>query len=347
MIYNYVLTHHAIYNSAFDNLILLLERAQNQNIVLIFDNDNHIINHIEHELKQSFNTSDSIFKKIQTLMIELIKNNKIYRNHKSNYNKENIRDYLIEISSKKIEIDGIIVSDDEKNEFDKSIDIEKFNLDETEDKRRNLFNNGIVNVESLSHEFLFKNLKKLTWNSNEVYYYDYNLNSIERGNLYTKWKHGLMFFAKAYAEGFIGNENTKPVLKIYTPLFKKNMNKKNISDIERTNHIKDNFRRISDLEEKVISSVREVIDVELYFYDPKDHENPKRGNIGHNRYVQSYSSVIDFESGLDIFDEKGRIIEHGDWTFALKSKESLKKIRSLPKYNLEDLEKLQNTVESI
>ena len=102
MIYNYVLTHHAIYNSAFDNLILLLERAQNQNIILIFDNDNHIINHIEQELKQSFNTSDSIFKKIQTLMIELIKNNKIYRNHKSNYNKENIRDYLIEISSKKI-----------------------------------------------------------------------------------------------------------------------------------------------------------------------------------------------------------------------------------------------------
>ena len=47
--------------------------------------NHHIINHIEHELKQSFNTSDSIFKKIQTLMIELIKNNKIYRNHKSNY----------------------------------------------------------------------------------------------------------------------------------------------------------------------------------------------------------------------------------------------------------------------
>ena len=45
---------------------------------------------------------------------EQAKNNKIYRNHKSNYNKENIRDYLIEISSKKIEIDGIIVSDDEK-----------------------------------------------------------------------------------------------------------------------------------------------------------------------------------------------------------------------------------------
>jgi len=346
MIYNYTLTHHAIYNSTFDNLLLLLERVENQNIVLILDKANYLINYLDKELKDNHNTSDYIFKKIQTLVIELIKNNKIYRNHESIYNKENISDYLKQILKHKIEIDAVIVSDDEKNDYDNAIDIENYNLHKIENERRELYNKGIVEVEKKSKDFLFNNLKKLTWNSNEVYYYDYNLNKVDREYLQKKWVHGLVFFAKAYADSFIGNNVAKPKLKILTPLYKSRMNDKNKSEIERINYIKENFKRISDLEDKIISKVKEFIDVELFFYDPKDHDNPKRGNKGHNRYVQTYSAIVDFEDGLDIFDANGEVIEHGDWTFALKSKESLGKIRSLVKYTLGDLQKLQTSVES-
>ena len=69
-------------------------------------------------------------------------------------------------------------------------------------------------------------------------------------------------------------------------------------------------------------------------------ENPTQGSRGHNRYIQTLSTIIDVEDGLDIFDHTGNKVKFGDWTFAMKDNESLKNIRNLPKYNELKLQEL-------
>ena len=336
MIYNFVLTHYGFENSIRNEVLSvhlhqLLTNVLYENIVLISDKNNHVWRKIKEGLQDLYKSSDSNLKKIETKMVEVRKSNKIF-NNTTVYDEDNVDQFVKSIEDDNIEIDGIIVNDDKKKLFKNTISMQNYGMEDIEEHRKKFFANGLVDIDRKDRNFLLLQLKKISWNSGRIYYYDFNLSKTDNSYHRRGWVHGF----KLLADSFVMRHQKikgKPLIEIYTPVYKLEMNYSDTTEDKKRAAIKENIKRYEEIDNDIFKPIRDIVDVNFYFYDPKDHTNPPKGKKGHNRYLQTVSTVIDIEDGFDIFDQTGKIIKFADWTFALKSRESLEKIRNLPKYN--------------
>lgn len=342
MIYNFVLTHYAFEKSIADKIlstqfVTLLDNTLIQNIILIIDKNEFVWDLAKSCLKEIYKSSDPNFKKIENKLIEIRKKNKIFSNT-TKYDEKNVELFLKSINDQNIDIDGIIVSDEEISFFPKTISIQNYNLESIEEERKIFFQSGLVDLNKKNRNELLQNLRKITWNSDVIYYFDYNLAKIKDNNMFQSWYHGFALLADAFSSRYLGCAN-KPKLIIFTPLVQ-SFNRKILDANSKKNLIVDHLNILNQLNIKIFNKIKEKIDLDFFYYESKDLDNPTQGNKGHNRYIQTLSTIIDIEDGLDIFDSSGKKVKFGDWTFAMKDQESLKNIRNLPKYNELKLQEL-------
>jgi len=365
MIFNYALTHYCCEKTIFvekvyHNLLDLLKKVRDENIILIMDKNDVLMNHLKEGLKSCFNNSDHEYLHFIETLIDLEDKRKIYK-HDFEYDENNVQKFLNSITDCGIFLDAVIVDNEEESSFKKTIPIEKFSLEHPNDKKREIVNKKGINLIDYNIKELDKIYQRIVWDSPVFKYYDYNLGNgtfkpgeilnlahektnnkdreiykwkisddeISKNQLRQihKWKIAFESLSQAIksVNKKIIQEN-KILVEIFTPQPLKKY--KNLSHKELINSLKKNKLMLQLLEEKICNEIRDDnIDFKIYFYDSLLGGETKFGGSEHNRLFFSLSSrQIDVAKGLDIYDLKTRAIQQGKWRFIGSKEDTMKDI---------------------
>ena len=303
MIYNYLFSSGLSNKDTLTNhskdIYQILKQVKRENIVMILDRNKNFLKKMFHQIKElqveDPHALDSRAKDLKSLIVEVFSS-------KHNYGKTKIYEFDDEadnfevfcknIQNNGIDIDAIIIADDEniKIEGIKNIKISEFQFHNIEEKRQDIYDNGLIDLCEIKKDKIELFLKKSIWNSDTIHLYDYHLQNIfKKPQLLMEWKTSFEFWLSIFSECKINKDKIK--LNIITPLPKafSGENKREIYKKSR---------------EKIVNLAKDnsgKIECEVQFMDSKIDNN----EFMHDRFLLLQSCIFGLGRGADLMNSDG------------------------------------------
>ena len=303
MIYNYLFSS-GLSNKEFlpnhsKDLYQILKQVKRENIVMIVDRNKNFLKKIFLQIKELQTEDplalDSRAKDLRSLITEVFNSKNSFgktKIHEIDDDAENLENFCKNIKNNGIDIDAIITADDENIKVDgiKNIKISEFQFHNIEEKRQDIYDNGLIDLSNIQRNKIEQLLKKSIWNSETIYLYDYHLQKIYNNHhLYLEWKTSFEFWISIFTECKTNKGKIK--LNIVTPFPKDDPNE----DKEKT------YKKSMEKIKSLAKDSSGIIDCSVQFMDSRIDNT----EFMHDRFLLLKSCIFGLGRGADLLNSDG------------------------------------------